>query len=504
MTSKHSTLNHGVPLLHYCYPSIALFITTFSTTEKGNKMSGFIPTNYNSASPARTGGMAPQTQYIFPILKTAEILSCCAEVEVELTKAELTEPQRHRERVRKVLSQFLDLCFGISEEELAKQLLSPEELKEQVEFPELHEDHLMDVVFFRELSKAMRVVGVYDFSFKDLYHPVAKRFRVQMSALINMAKFREDQLRKYYELMEPRNELVNALSEVHNEHELLVEQLQKAQQESSVKMEEIDAVARECQELESDIAKSNKLQASKREEAAVLKREVNDLKDQLASTNWALQEAEAEMERLKGQIVSSPARRKRELADKEEELQTEKEEGNKLEAQIEEGNANKELYQKYIKSLEEMVTMQKQVLEEATKHKKALEEIEEVQKKIDTKEEELQGINEKTDDAERELMRLEEKLQQSRKQGKMEMDAAVDRLELAKEQLLMVEKERSEGMNRIEEGEAEVRELEEQMQVEKEQTEREIAALVEEYKETERAFLVRHEKRMDFIEAAMS
>ena len=51
-----------------------------------------------------------QPQYIFPILKHADILQCMSELGVELTKAELVEPQRHKERVRRVFVALVRLC----------------------------------------------------------------------------------------------------------------------------------------------------------------------------------------------------------------------------------------------------------------------------------------------------------------------------------------------------------------------------------------------------------
>ena len=468
-------------------------------------MSGFLPSDYSSASPAHPGAPPmPPTQYIFPMLKNAEILTCCSELEVELTKAELTEPQRHKDRIRKVFWHLLEICFGITEEDLAKQLPTPQKLAEISDYPELHEEHLIDVLFFKELTKCMRVVGIHDFSWKDLLQPTAKRFRCQMSAILNMAKFREEQLRKYYELMEPRNELVNALQEVHHEHQLLLQQLQKAQQESNEKMGEIDAAARECQELESEIAKANKLQAAKREEAAALKREVNDLKDQLASVNWALQEAQAEEEHLKSRIVSSPARRKRELADKEHELEQEKKEGEKLDAELEHLDSEIERFQRHIKALEKLNDMVQQLHEDVVKHKNLLSDLEKKEKKVAANQAQIQEINEKADEVQRELMRVEERINLAHKQAKMQMDAANDRLEIAKEQLILAEKERHEYATRIEEKEAEVRDLEEQIKADELQTEETIAQVISEYKEMEKAFLMRHERRMQFIEAGMS
>ena len=66
-----------------------------------------------------------------------------------------------------------------------------------------------------------------------------------------------------------------------------------------------------------------------------------------------------------------------------------------------------------------------------------------------------------------------------------------------------VEKERREGMARVEAGEAEVKALEAQMKEEQIKTEKEVAALIAEFKETEKAFMMRNERRMQAIQAAM-
>ena len=46
------------------------------------------------------------TTYRFPILKNAEIIECLSEAGIELNEVELTEPNRHKEKVKQV---FLSL-----------------------------------------------------------------------------------------------------------------------------------------------------------------------------------------------------------------------------------------------------------------------------------------------------------------------------------------------------------------------------------------------------------
>lgn len=484
------------PILHHQHRP-----TLFSLErESSSTMSNYMPSDYSSVSPAT---QQVHAQFIFPLLKNADILQCMSELGIELTKIELTEPQRHKEKLRKIFWQLLDICCGATEEDLYKQQEKQQSTtKDIVAFPEIHED-FTDMMFFNELRQCMHTCGIYDFSWRDLHLPVSKRFRCQLSAVINMAKFREEQLKVYAELNEPRAQCLMTLEEIHKEHEQLSKQLDLVQQESSVKIEEIDFVVRECQDLESEIAVSNKAQAAKREEAAALKREANNSKDELASATWAWQEAQADEDRLMGQVVSSPDRRTQELFQKKERLEKEKQETRRMQDEIQQNKTKLVRLQQTIKNLPGTMSLQQQVLEEAEKYEMAMGQVHETEKEVEANNGKTEEITNKTEEADRGLMRAEEKLNHSRKQGKLKMDAAHDRLDISKEQLLLVEKERREGTARVDAGEAEVRALEAQMKTEQVKTDQEIAELIAEYKETEKVFMARNEKRMQAVEAAM-
>jgi chromosome segregation ATPase len=153
--------------------------------------------------------------------------------------------------------------------------------------------------------------------------------------------------------------------------------------------------------------------------------------------------------------------------------------------------------------LQDTMVLQQQILDEASKYEEVKNQVEETTKEVEANQVKTSEIEESTEEAERSLFRLEEKLSHVRKQSKMKMDAVQDRLEIAKEQLLIVEKERRDGMARVEAGEAEVFALKEQMKIEQEQTEEEIASMAAAYKELEESFLNRNKKRMQAIQAAI-
>ena len=69
-------------------------------------------------------------------------------------------------------------------------------------FPELHQD-FTEMQFYTCLRDLMTCAGYATFSWRDLHVPTPKRLRYQLSAIINLAKFREEQLKVYQELNEP-------------------------------------------------------------------------------------------------------------------------------------------------------------------------------------------------------------------------------------------------------------------------------------------------------------
>ena len=73
-------------------------------------------------------------------------------------------------------------------------------------YEHLHED-FGDLKFFLALRDLLQTCGYNAFSWRDLYAPTFKRLRLQLSAIINLAKFREEQLKVYAELNEPVSEV---------------------------------------------------------------------------------------------------------------------------------------------------------------------------------------------------------------------------------------------------------------------------------------------------------
>lgn len=294
---------------------------------------------------------------------------------------------------------------------------------------------------------------------------------------------------------------MQALEELNVENAQLAEHLDQTAGDSQIKYSEMEQVITDCQELEMEIARNNKLQAAAREEAAAFKKQANDLKDQLATAQWALQEAEAEEEALRSKIVSSPDRRKMDLAAKKERLERDKEECSDLQMQIQDCKTKAMHVQQATKDMQSVLVVLEELQLEFSRYEQLVRQSEETIEKIEANEKKAADILEETEETERYLHRSEEKIVHQRKQHKMQVEASHDALEMVKSQLLAVEKDRRDGMARVEAGETEVRALEAAIGLARVKTQEEIQTMIAEYNETEKLYLARNNKRMTAIGA---
>lgn len=271
---------------------------------------------------------------------------------------------------------------------------------------------------------------------------------------------------------------------------------------SKEKSDELEAIAKECQVLEGEIAKQNKLQTEAREEANTLKRQANDLKDELATAQWTLQEVEAEEEQLRGQIVSSPDRRKAEVKTARDELDKLKANVIKLDDSVQRGKTYCRNLKQAIKDVTAISGSLDGLQQTYNRHSEISQKVEKTLQDIAAKTNEQKVLIEKVEEADRDVNRSEEKIEAQRKQHHIQMGALQEALDHAKTQLLQVEKERRDGMIRIQEWENEVRRLEDEIETERATTQEQTNQMISEYKVVEEEFLEIDRKRMERIQAS--
>ena len=91
-------------------------------------------------------------------------------------------------------------------------------------------------------------------------------------------------------------------------------ELSGLQAQTAAEAEEVARLEAECAAAEAELEALNREQAAIRAEGGELKKRSQELKEGVAGTAAALDGAREERERVRGQIVRSPARVRRELA----------------------------------------------------------------------------------------------------------------------------------------------------------------------------------------------
>ena len=294
---------------------------------------------------------------------------------------------------------------------------------------------------------------------------------------------------------------MEAITQLEEEHEVIQKELAQTALLTKEKNDELEAIAKECQELEGEIAHQNKLQTEAREEANSLKRQANDLKDELATAQWTLQEVEAEEEQLRGLVVSSPDRHKAEVKTAREELDKLKVDVSKLEESVQQGKTSCRNLKQALKDVTAIAGNLDGLQQTYNRHSEISRKVESTSQDVVNKTNEQKMLIEKIQEADRDVNRSEEKIDAQRNQHHIQIGALQEALDHAKTQLLQVEKERRDGMIRIQEWENEVGRLEDEIENERQATQKQADQMISEYKVVEEEFLEIDRKRMERIQA---
>uniref|UniRef100_A0A383VHS0 Uncharacterized protein n=1 Tax=Tetradesmus obliquus TaxID=3088 RepID=A0A383VHS0_TETOB len=249
-------------------------------------------------------------QYSFPILENDELLPCMEEMELPITAAQMAKPTY--DVVGPLFESVLISLTGITREELNQPLFAA---IDAFEYPELHDESIAARNFFRHLAKLMSACGVKDFGMKDIHKPEPARLRRHLSAIINFAKFREEKLVVYSEMSAELDALVEEQQRL---QELLAQkeaEKQRMLDERAAQQEEASGVLAEVSELTGQNQALNKQFMALAGEVKGLKAQCNSLADAAQAEKFELLAAKQENDRLNDQIVQSPEKFQRSLAE---------------------------------------------------------------------------------------------------------------------------------------------------------------------------------------------
>ncbi|KAJ1962598.1 kinetochore-associated Ndc80 complex subunit nuf2, partial [Dimargaris xerosporica] len=174
-------------------------------------------------TPRHTAQTTQRTSYIFPTLKPSEILQCMNDLQIPFTEEDLAKPTALR--MQMAYEAFIDIFMGITAEQFEN---SEAQLANLVEHPNIYTNSAQLIIFSRHIGRLMREVGIDDFSLRDILKPEPGRVRKIISAVINFAKFREEQMVIYDKYVNQADELAQELEQLQNEQQELQDQISQA------------------------------------------------------------------------------------------------------------------------------------------------------------------------------------------------------------------------------------------------------------------------------------
>lgn len=260
-----------------------------------------------------------QQSFSFPLLTADEILLCLKELQVPLQAKDLEKPSAAT--VRAVYETLCETCIGVSREELNTPV---DDALAGLEFPELHEESIPQLTFFRFVQRLLAAAGVRDTNMLDVTKPDAKRFRRNLSAVINFAKFREERLVNFNDMSSSTEALLDQKAALEEHGAAIKDKIEDILAARAAEEPVVEKLKQECRGLEADLKQSNKQQSSLKHETKQLKAKISELKDYVATLRFEKLNLGQECERMQGNVVRSPARLKTELSQQKDALEAEK------------------------------------------------------------------------------------------------------------------------------------------------------------------------------------
>ncbi|KAF0689597.1 Aste57867_18969 [Aphanomyces stellatus] len=367
--------------------------------------------------------------YSFPVLKLSEIFQFMREAKINMTEEEIKncEPAA----VRRFFETFVEVNLNVTKEDLSQPALSG---LSALQHPNLHEESIPELAFFRSAKKMMEACGVNDFSWRDIQKPDLKRLRRQLSAMINFSKFKQERQAHFDDFQKKTDDLLKARQQADDENAALRRKLEELQAKRAAEAPALQVVIDECITLEAETNALNAQQSTLWPENKALKVQLSQLRDDLASKQMGNVDAKKLIESMQAKVVNSPARFKSEIGDIALQVDTAKEEVNALDGRTGELDAIHETVSRAAKETQKVVELLEAIEVDMNKYRAEKENVQQLNQNIE-------AIVSKTKLAIAHKARVEKLLQQRRDQLEVYKHQARTKMQAAEHAVASAAKE---------------------------------------------------------------
>ena len=260
------------------------------------------------------------SQLTFPTMSKKEIIQDMNSYGYPLSVDILKNPTP--DDVKRLLLFFINEIYGKSLDDFSQPAFG---CLDDLEHSELLENAVPLDGFFKQCRQMFQIAHYPDFTLADLYHPVAPRFMVQLSALVNLQKFRVPRLEFYEELLNESEEVAMKHKEIST---VVAEQQEEKNKIDTMIAEDEPKVAEykeEVSELTMKLTELREMQTKLTEDVKGLKKEIQQVVDKTESEKFTRNHVQGEVDELSMKVVQSPERVKNEIREKRDRLDVEKE-----------------------------------------------------------------------------------------------------------------------------------------------------------------------------------
>ncbi|KAM5574482.1 hypothetical protein ABKV19_013764 [Rosa sericea] len=223
---------------------------------------------------------------------------------------------------------------------------------QQFENPDFHETSLHSINLCNRIKQVLALVDCpYNFTLKDLLRPDPNRTEYFLSAIINYHLYRETKVNLLTELMNP-------LTEIEEQHQLLQDQVSQlnaeiagfneAREKELPLLQEVDA---RVKELRQTIEGLNNDQVKVRTSLKKLKEKSGEMDKEISDADFDLLKCDSERQELRSRIVQSPDKLQRAVEEKKSIREKAKNDEMSAMQSFKEKTAVEEVYTKVLKKL---------------------------------------------------------------------------------------------------------------------------------------------------------
>lgn len=403
----------------------------------------------SSSTSRRIHHIIPQDP--FPLLDFKEISVCLQSCDFTANEELIVKPTS--QYVRTLLEQLLESFMGLSVESIdniSESLLrGPGVHANGLEENNRHDNDSQNdddddndiaqssrlIILYKAASKLFEVCGIRDFTLMDIMRPEPHRMRRLLSAIVNYARFREENSGECERLVMVSETNIERLKQAQaentrlsNQIEDLKRRIESTQTEDGRRKATLKQINSYNAKLESELKKLKKSQEVLTLEHAKYKEEKKRLIEKLEDHNYLIMESNKELEKLKSYVLLNPEILTKVIEDLKNTLNDYQVGMTELESKNKNITITIESFQLVEQELKNLFRILEEILNELTKEDSALDTLNKYQEFKEQQSLTLNDINRQIQQINRQLNNTDDKIKRLRQQSHERSETSRQRL----------------------------------------------------------------------------